>query len=114
MPGRRRRGVKFRPVTHSLRRCLARIAVTCVLVAVPISATGCGAAGHYFGGVVAHHIINHYAKTPRQRRYVSQAFCAYSVYRAFHDATHHHLIFGALNAHQALKNCKAGFSRNAR
>lgn len=85
-----------------------------MLVAVPIAATGCGAAGHYFGGVVANHIVRHYAKTPAQRRHVSQAYCVYSVYRATHDFTHHHLIFGALNAHQALKNCEAGFSRNAR
>lgn len=76
--------------------------------------TGCGAAGHYFGGVIAHHIANHFARTPAQRRHVSQAFCAYNVYRAFHDVTHHHLIFGALNIHAAIKNCEAGFSRNAR
>jgi hypothetical protein len=80
----------------------------------PLAATGCGAAGHYFGGVVAHHVLNHLAKTPAQRRHVSQAYCAYSVYRALHDFTHHHLIFGALNAHQAIKNCEAGFSRHAR
>lgn len=86
----------------------------CVLVAVPVAATGCGAAGHYLGNVVAHKVANHYAKTPAQKRHVSQAFCAYSVYRAFHDLTHHHLIFGALNAHQALINCKAGFSKNGR
>jgi hypothetical protein len=36
------------------------------------------------------------------------------VYRAFHDVTHHHLIFGALNVRQAVKNCEAGFSKRAR
>lgn len=85
-----------------------------MLVAVPIGATGCGAAGHYFGGVVAHHAINHFAKTPAARRRVSKAFCLYHVYRAFHDLTHHHFIFGALNVHAAIKNCEAGFSQNAR
>jgi hypothetical protein len=101
-------------VAHTFRRALARFAVICALVTVPVAATGCGAAGHYLGGVVAHHVINHYAKTPTARRRVSKAFCVYHVYRAFHDLTHHHLIFGALNVHQALKNCEAGFSKNAR
>ncbi|MDQ6804545.1 MAG: hypothetical protein M3065_06175, partial [Actinomycetota bacterium] len=91
-------------MAHSLRRSLARIAIICALLTVPVAAAGCGAAGHYLGGVVAHHAINHFAKTPTARRRVSKAFCAYHVYRAFHDVTHHHLIFGALNVHQALKN----------
>jgi hypothetical protein len=101
-------------VAHSLRRSLARVAVIGVLLTVPLAATGCGAAGHYLGGVVAHHIANHFAKTPAARRRVSKAFCVYNVYRAFHDVTHHHLIFGALNIHQALINCEAGFSKTAR
>ena len=97
-----------------MRRSLARIAVICVLVAVPVTAAGCGAAGHYIGNVVAHHIANHFAKTPAARRRVDKAFCIYSVYRAIHDFTHHHVLFGALNARQALKNCEAGFSKNGR
>jgi hypothetical protein len=95
----------------SLRRSLARFAVICTLMTVPVVATGCGAAGHYVGNVVAHSIANHFARTPQARRNVNKAFCVYSVYRAFHDVTHHHLIFGALNAVQALKNCEAGFKR---
>lgn len=101
-------------MTRALRRILARIAVACVLLAVPIAASGCGAASHYVGGVIAHRIANHFAKTPSAKRHVSQAYCAYSVYRAFHDVTHHHLIFGALNVRQAVKNCEAGFSKRAR
>ena len=101
-------------MAHTLRRVLARIAVVCALTAVPVLTVGCGAASHYVANVAAHKIANHFAKTPAQKRHVSQAFCAYSVYRAFHDLTHHHLIFGALNAHQALKNCEAGFSQNQR
>jgi hypothetical protein len=101
-------------MAHSLRRSLARLAVVCALLAVPLTAAGCGAAGHYVGGVVVHHLANHFAKTPKAKRRVSQAYCAYSVYRAFHDLTHHHFIFGALNVHQAIKNCEAGFSKNGR
>jgi hypothetical protein len=101
-------------MTRSLGRTLARLAVVCVLASVPLATTGCGAAGHYFGGVIAHHIANHFAKTPAAGRRVSKAFCVYNVYRAFHDLTHHHLIFGALNVHQALKNCEAGFGKKHR
>jgi hypothetical protein len=97
-----------------LRPMLARLAVLAVLATAPLAAAGCGAAGHYALNVIAHKVANHYAHTPAQRRAVDRAFCAYSVYRAFHDLTHHHLIFGALNVHQALSNCRAGFSLNAR
>jgi hypothetical protein len=79
-----------------------------------LAAAGCGSASHYVGGVVAHKVANHLAKTPTAKRRVSQAYCAYSVYRAFHDVTHHHLIFGALNARQAVINCEAGFSKSKR
>jgi hypothetical protein len=101
-------------MVHLVRRSLARVAVMCVLLTAPVLATGCGAASHYVANVAAHKIANHFAKTPAAKRRVSRAFCAYSIYRAFHDVTHHHLIFGALNAHQALKNCEAGFSKSGR
>lgn len=97
---------------RSLRRSVARAAVICALLTVPVTLVGCGAASHYVGNVLAHKIANHFARTPAAKRRVNQAFCVYSVYRAFHDLAHHHLIFGALNAHQALRNCEAGFSRN--
>ncbi|MGP0052758.1 MAG: hypothetical protein ACLPZR_28520 [Solirubrobacteraceae bacterium] len=96
-----------------MRRSLAHIAVICVLLTVPVAAAGCGSAAHYIGGVAAHDIAKHFAKSAAAKRRVDLAFCAYSVYRAFHDVTHHHLIFGALNAHQALKNCDAGFSKGS-
>ena len=99
-------------MTRPVRHTLARLAIAAVLVTVPLAATGCGAASNYVGNVVAHKIANDFAKTPAARRRVNRAFCAYSVYRAFHDLTHHHLIFGALNAHQALRNCEAGFAKN--
>jgi hypothetical protein len=99
---------------RSLKRLFARLAVICVLLSAGFAVTGCGSAAHYIGNVAGHKIANHFAHTPAARRRVNRAFCAYSVYRAFHDFRHHHFIFGALNAHQALKNCEAGFSRNAR
>ncbi len=95
------------------RRLAARILLLGVLLGAPLMAGGCGAGGHYLGNVLAHHIANHFARTPQARRRVDRAFCLYSVYRAFHDFTHHHFIFGALNAHQAIVNCEAGFGRHA-
>jgi hypothetical protein len=96
------------------KRTLARLLVCCALLTVPIAASGCGAGSHYLANVIGHKIANHFAKTPAQKRAVNKAFCVYSVYRAFHDVTHHHLIFGALNAHAALKNCEAGFKSTAK
>ena len=60
-----------------------------MLVSVPIATTGCGgaAAGH-------------------------RAYCVYSVYRAFYDLTHHHLLWGALNAHQALRTARRALAKN--
>ena len=62
-----------------------------MLVRVPIATTGCGgaAAGH-------------------------RAYRIYGVYGAFHDLTHNHLLWGALNAHQALSNREEGFGTNQR
>ena len=96
------------------RRLAARCLIVAMLLCAPVIAAGCGAGSGYLGNVVGHHIANHFARTPQARRRVNRAFCVYSVYRTFHDFTHHHYIFGALNAYQALKNCEAGFGRNAR
>jgi hypothetical protein len=100
-------------VARTYRRSLARLAVICVLFTLPLAAAGCGAGSNYVINRVAHGIANHFAKTPAQKRAVNKAFCVYSVYRAFHDVRHHHLIFGALNAVQALHNCEAGFAKSS-
>ncbi len=97
-------------MTRSLRRLSARLLVVSVLVLTPVAAAGCGAAGHYVGGIIAHHVANHLVG----RRRANKIFCVYSVYRTVHDFSHHHLLFGALNLHQAFRNCEAGFSRTAR
>lgn len=95
---------------NALRRRLARALVIGTLMVTPVAATGCGAASHYIGGIVAHHIANHLIGKKRANR----VFCLYSVYRTVHDFSHHHYLFGALNLHQAFKNCEAGFSKSAR
>jgi hypothetical protein len=97
--------------THSLRRLAARTAVLLVLCAVPLVAAGCGAGTHLAENVIAHKIANHFAKTPGEKRAVNKAFCLYSVYQAFKDVHHHHLIYGAATAGVAIKDCEAGFSK---
>jgi hypothetical protein len=101
-------------MNRSLRRTLARLAIVCVLIAAPVATAGCGAAGHYVAGVIAHHVANHFAKTPAAKRRVEKAYCIYSVYRTFHDFRHHNYLFGALNLRQAFINCRKGFGRNQR
>ena len=61
-----------------------------MLVRVPIATTGCGgaAAGH-------------------------RAYRIYGVYGAFHDLTHNHLLWGALNAHQALVTARRASARTS-
>jgi len=60
-----------------------------LFVSVPIATTGCGGA-------------------PR----ADKAYCVYSVYRAFYDQTRHHLLWGALNAHQALRTARRALAKN--
>ncbi|HWF55381.1 MAG TPA: hypothetical protein VG223_12160 [Solirubrobacteraceae bacterium] len=93
-----------------MRHRLARLLVIGTLMVTPVAAAGCGAAAHYIGGQIAHHVANHVIGVKRANR----VFCIYNVYRTVHDFTHHHLLFGALNAHAAFVNCERGFAKNAR
>jgi hypothetical protein len=97
-----------------IKRSLARIAVATTLAAVPVAAAGCGAGTHLAENVVAHKVINHFAKTPAERRLVNKAFCLVSVGQAFHNLTHHHTIYGAASVALAIKNCEAGFAKGSR
>jgi len=88
--------------------------VSLALCATPVAAAGCGAGTHLVENVVAHKLANHFAKTPREKRLVNKAFCAYSVYQAFKDVRHHHLVYGAATAAIAIRDCEAGFSKTGR
>jgi hypothetical protein len=93
-------------------RRLGALAVT--LLALSLSAgavAGCGSTGHYLGGVAAHHIINHFARTPLARRRVNKVFCLYHGHRVLVDLRTHHVFAAGLNAISAYRACKRGFGR---
>ena len=81
------------------------------LSAGALAAAGCGATGHYVGGVVAHHAINHFARTPTARRRVNKVFCLYHGHRVLVDLRTHHVFAAGLNAIAAYNACKNGFGR---
>jgi hypothetical protein len=87
------------------------LATVLVLATSALATTGCGAVGHAVGGVVAHHVINHFARTPRARRNVNRVFCLYHGHRVLVDLRTHHVFAAGLNAIEAYRSCKAGFGR---
>jgi hypothetical protein len=101
-------------ISPKFKRVLARAVVLLAFCAVPVAAAGCGAGTHLAENVVAHKVANHFAKTPGEKRAVNKAFCLYSVYQAFKDVRHHHLVYGGATAAIAIKDCEAGFSKSAR
>ena len=97
---------------HRFKRALTLIAVTAVCSFPALSLAACGSTAHFVGGVAAHHIANHFARTPAARRRVNKVFCLYHGHRVLVDLRHHHLVGAALNAYFAYHSCKAGFGRS--
>jgi hypothetical protein len=81
------------------------------LASAAVGATGCGAGGHYLGGVIAHHALNHFAHTAKARRRLNQVFCLYHGHRVLVDLRTHHVFTAGLNAIAAYRACKGGFGR---
>ncbi len=84
------------------------------MLALSVSAlgvAGCGATGHYLGGVAAHHIANHFARTAAGRRRVNKVFCLYHGHRVLADVHNGHPFIAGLNALQAYHACKGGFGK---
>jgi hypothetical protein len=82
-------------------------------IAVPaLASAGCGAGSHYLGGVVAHHVANHFVHTAAGRRRVNKVFCLYHGHRILVDVRHHHYFAAGLNALAAYRACKGGFGRH--
>ena len=100
-------------MVRACKRTLARLAVGATLVFVPVAAAGCGAATHYIVQGIAHKALNSVVKSEKGRKDVDKVFCVDNVYQAFKDVKHHHLVFGALTLRSAIRNCEAGFSKNA-
>jgi hypothetical protein len=100
-------------MVRACKRTLARLAVGATLIFVPVAAAGCGAATHYIVQGIAHKALNTVIRSQKGRKDVDKAFCVANVYQVFKDVKHHHFVFGALTARSAIKNCEAGFSKNA-
>jgi hypothetical protein len=94
-----------------LRRTLALALTAAALLTAPVLAGGCGSTGHLVGGVVAHHIANHFAKTAAGRRRVNKVFCLYHGHRVLVDLRTHHVFAAGLNAVAAYRSCRGGFGR---
>jgi hypothetical protein len=94
-----------------MKRRLALIVTVLALSISALGVAGCGAGGHYLGGVVAHHAVNRFVHTSRGRRRVNKVFCLYHGHRVLADVRGGHYFIAGLNALQAYHACKAGFGR---
>jgi hypothetical protein len=94
---------------RSVRRTLAVVFAVLALGGTALSAEGCGSTSKLVGGVVAHHILNHFVHSAAGRRRLNKLFCLYHGHRVLVDIRHHHDVIAGLNAVEAFKACKAGF-----
>jgi hypothetical protein len=94
---------------RSVRRTLAILFALLALGGTAVGAEGCGAGSHLVGGIVAHHILNHFVHSAAGRRRLDKLFCLYHGHRVLVDVRHHHDIIAGLNAVAAVRACKAGF-----
>ncbi len=91
---------------RSARRRLAMLMAVLAIAASGLAVSGCGATGHALGGIVAHHIANRILG----RRTAGKVFCFYHGHRVLVDLHTHHVFAAGINAYEAYKSCKAGFS----
>jgi hypothetical protein len=94
---------------RSFRRSLVVVLAVLTIAGSAVGAAGCGAGGHLLGGVVAHHVLNHFVHSARGRRNVNRLFCLYHGHRVLVDIRNHHPFIAGLNALEAYRACKAGF-----
>src|SRR5579884_2411904 len=96
---RARRGRHYAWVSmRSLKRTLAILGAVAVLAVPALASAGCGAVGHYVGGVAAHRVINHFARSAAAQRRVNKVFCLYHGHRVLVDLRTHHVFAAGLNA----------------
>ncbi len=94
-----------------IKRTMAVLGVVVVLGVPALATAGCGSSGHYLGAVVAHKVVNHFAKSAAAQRRVNKVFCLYHGHRVIADVRNHHYFIAGLNALAAYHACKAGFGR---
>ncbi len=95
-----------------LRRTIAILLTALALTGTAAGASGCGSGGHLVGGVIAHHIANHFVHSAAGRRRVNKVFCLYHGHRVLVDLRTHHVFAAGLNAIAAYRACKAGFGHH--
>jgi hypothetical protein len=95
-----------------MKRKVATLLAVLVLSVSALGVAGCGAGGHYLGGVVAHHAANHLVHTARGRRRVNKVFCLYHGHRVLADVRNGHYFIAGLNALAAYHACRAGFGHH--
>ncbi len=89
-----------------------RLTATLISVAIALGGltlSGCGAVSHAVGGIVAHHVADHYLGNRR----AGKIFCIYHGHRLVVDLRHHHDVAAAINAYEAYRSCKHGFGHRA-
>jgi hypothetical protein len=88
-----------------LRRTLAVLSAVLVIAVPALATEGCGATSHAVGGIIAHHIANHFLG----KRKAGKIFCLYHGHRVLLDLRTHHSFAAGINFYEAYKSCKAGF-----
>ena len=96
---------------RSIKRTVAVLGAVLVLAVPALASAGCGAVSHYAAGVVAHHVVNHFARSAAAQRRVNKVFCLYHGHRVLVDLRTHHVFAAGLNAIAAYNACKRGFGR---
>jgi hypothetical protein len=95
---------------NPMKRKLALVVTVLLLSVSALGVAGCGAGGHYLGGIAAHHAANHFVHTQRGRRRVNKIFCFYHGHRVLADLHNGHPFIAGLNALAAYHACRHGFA----
>lgn len=94
------------------RRTLALISMVAALSLSALAVAGCGAVGHAVGGIVAHKVANSLVHSVQGRRNVDKVFCIYHGHRLLVDLRTHHVFAAGINAVEAYRSCKHGFTKH--
>jgi hypothetical protein len=94
---------------RTLRRRLAVVWIVLAVGTGALAISACGSASHLAGGIVAHHVIDHFVHTQKGLKRVDKLFCLYHGHRVLVDVHSHHYFIAGLQAIAAVHDCRAGF-----